>query len=58
MWENPHDTANFVAFTGGPFYEKLNFLCSFIFYQKVPLVKNWIQVSSVSRSAERVSHLS
>ena len=58
MLENPHDTANFVAFTGGSFYEKLYFLCSVIFYEKVPLAKNSVQVSSVSRSAERVSQLS
>ena len=56
MWANPDDTANFVTFTRGNFYEKLHFLCSVKFYQKVPLVKISIQVSSISRSAERVSY--
>ena len=44
MWANLHETANFVTSTW------------IIFYQKVPLVKISIQVSSISRSAERVSH--
>ena len=57
MWANPHGIANFVTFTGGSFYEKLHFLCSAMFYQKVPLVKISIQVSSISRFEERVSHL-
>ena len=51
MWANQHDTANLVTFTGVSFNEKLHFLGSVIFYQKVLLVKISIQVK------ERDSHL-
>ena len=49
--------ANLVTFTGGSFNEKLHLWRSAIFYEKVPLVKISIQVSSISRSEVRVSHL-
>ena len=57
MWANPHDIANLLTFTGGSFNEKIHFLCSVIFYQKVLLAKISIQVSSIKRSEERVFHL-